>query len=212
MAFGQTAIVALLSRYLAEPSLPPRDLAAVVCAFQRLFFHRDAHFAYLFADADVIPRIVALADADTDLVRRTALRALQIALHAEPRIADALCDATVLRAAASEAPFVVWCEVVGFVAFLIGAVSARRFVEIVGETVVVRVVGEVRDLEERLKVRLAAGLEIAFEKCEAEEIVGDAWAVIEREGIVDAVAWIAEEVRGFDMPALRGLVAERMGR
>jgi hypothetical protein len=198
MAFGQTAIVSILTRYLAARDLPQDDLVSVICAFQRLFHCQDAHLVYLYGDADLIPRLVELVGFPSAFVCRTSLRTLQIALSADPTIGDLLCGGDLLATLAglvdSEPPFAVLREVQDFAISLIGAVTGDQFVRLLGAPAIARVVARAADLQDEQVGRLAAALEGGAGKCSARGLLPQVWELIGVNGMSESIAAIADVV------------------
>jgi hypothetical protein len=198
MAFGQTAIISILTRYLGLGALPQDDLAAVICAFQRLFFHRDAHFVYLYSDRDLIPMLIALIGCDSIFVSRTALRTIQIAIASEPAIGDALCEGalleTVARLVDAEPPFSLLKEIHGLAVLLIGAVTANVFFQVLAVPVMARVIGALAELQDE---QMAVAVEIAMEKCSVEGLLPRMRESIAANGLSEAIAAFAESRPAF---------------
>jgi hypothetical protein len=213
VAFGQTAIVAMLTRYLAEPGIPSDDLAGVLCAFQRLFFHPDAHWAYLVGDRDLIPRIIALLDSSADIVRRRALRTLEIACHEEPEIADQICEealGAVSRVLESDPSFALKREASDFVGVLIGAVSARQFISVLGDDSVKAVIVGADEFSGEEVQRLVVALERATENCVGEGVIRELREALIENALLEKIAWVVREApEGFPLTGLRTVVVGR---
>jgi hypothetical protein len=158
MAFGQTRVLLILTQYLAEPALEPDSVAAAVCVFQRLFFHADAHSVYLYADDELFPRLLALVEFPSWLVRKVALRTLAIALQGNHGMAAQMLAALPVLERTVDAPFAFVRESADFLILLLECLPLADAEEAFERTAVVRLLEGADDFREEQAVRLGLAI------------------------------------------------------
>jgi hypothetical protein len=192
MAFGQTRVLLTLERYLAEAALPPDSLSAVLCVFQRLFFHIDAHSVYLYSDPELFALLLTLLDFPEWRARRAALRTLAIALQGDRAVAPRLLGALPVLERAADPPFAFVRERANFAILVLESLPAADAADAL--PAVAGLIGGAEDLGEEQAARLA----LAVERAVAAAGLADA-------ALAAPIARLAADHPDLALPALRGL-------